>query len=109
MALKRGGFEMSAMRLTGFGVATAAALVVLNASGANAEPASRAARATGSDISAQAREPQRARTRIRVRPLRRAAPEPLHRECVPVFTERWIPQWGGRVLYAGQQCWWAGG
>ena len=28
------------------------------------------------------------------------------RECGPVFEERWIPQWGGRVLYAGQSCRW---
>ncbi len=57
----------------------------------------------GDDLSAQTRQPQRrARTRIEVRPLR----GPLRRDCVPVFEERWIPQWGGRVLYAGQDCHW---
>jgi hypothetical protein len=45
---------------------------------------------------------QRPRTRLRVTPL----PGPLRRECVPVFRERWIPQWGGWVLNAGQRCWW---
>ena len=48
------------------------------------------------------REVRRASTRITVRPER----GPLRRECVPVFEERWIPQWGGSVLYAGQNCWW---
>jgi hypothetical protein len=42
------------------------------------------------------------RPRIRVTPL----PGPLRRECVAVFEERWIPQWGGLVLYPGQRCWW---
>jgi hypothetical protein len=28
------------------------------------------------------------------------------RVCEPVFEERWIPQWGGNVLYAGQSCRW---
>ena len=42
------------------------------------------------------------RPRIRVTPL----PGPLRRECVAVFEERWIPQWGGFVLYPGQRCWW---
>jgi len=57
-------------------------------------------------LSAQSRitRTRRAPTRIEVRPL--SGPNPLHRECVPVFTERWIPQWGGRVLYASQHCWW---
>jgi hypothetical protein len=53
---------------------------------------------TGINLSAQARE----RPRIRVTPL----PGPLRRECVAVFEERWIPQWGGFVLYPGQRCWW---
>ncbi|HET9902579.1 MAG TPA: hypothetical protein VFQ27_02620 [Xanthobacteraceae bacterium] len=60
---------------------------------------------TPTDVSAQARPARRAPARIEVRPLR--GPNPLHRECVPVFTERWIPQWGGYVLYAGQRCWWS--
>lgn len=65
-----------------------------------------AAGKTATDLSGQARRGEaRARTRIEVRPLRRAG-APLRRECVPVFEERLIPQWGGRVLYASQQCWW---
>jgi hypothetical protein len=56
-----------------------------------------------SDVSAQTRhQARRARTRIEVRPLR----GPLRRDCTAVFQERWIPQWGGRVLYAGQDCHW---
>ncbi len=51
------------------------------------------------DISAQTR---REPTRLRVTPL----PGKLERECVPVFQERWIPQWGGWVLRAGQSCRW---
>jgi hypothetical protein len=42
------------------------------------------------------------RPRIRITPL----PGPLRRECVAVFVQRWIPQWGGLVLYPGQRCWW---
>jgi hypothetical protein len=42
------------------------------------------------------------RPRIRITPL----PGPLRRECVAVFEQRWIPQWGGLVLYPGQRCWW---
>ena len=58
---------------------------------------------TATDMSGQTRrETRRARTRIEVRPLR----GPLRRDCVPVFQERWIPQWGGSVLYAGQECHW---
>jgi hypothetical protein len=48
--------------------------------------------------------------RITVRPLPRVqvapSPVPMVRECEPAFEERWIPQWGGRVLYAGQSCRW---
>jgi hypothetical protein len=57
------------------------------------------------DISAQNRPPvrrARARPRIEVRPLL----GPLRRDCHVVFQERWIPQWGGSVLYAGQDCHW---
>ncbi len=45
---------------------------------------------------------RRAPVRIRVTPLT----GPLQRECVPVFEERFIPQWGGAVLYASQRCRW---
>jgi hypothetical protein len=58
------------------------------------------ATAVATELSAQTRTAER--PRIRVYPL----PGPLRRECVPVFQERWIPQWGGWVLYAGQRCWW---
>jgi hypothetical protein len=51
------------------------------------------------ELSAQRRAE---RPRIRITPL----PSPLRRECVAVFVERWIPQWGGLVLYPGQRCWW---
>jgi hypothetical protein len=53
-------------------------------------------------VSAQSRPASRPRTRIEVRPL----PGPLRRECVAVFRERWIPQWGGWVVNPGQRCWW---
>lgn len=60
------------------------------------------------DLSAQnrrqARRP-RARTRITVRPLPRDLSD-YRRLCEPVFEERWIPQWGGSVLYASQRCRW---
>jgi hypothetical protein len=70
---------------------------------AAAKPADAQRREAASDVSAQARhQAQRARTRIEVRPLR----GPLRRDCTAVFQERWIPQWGGRVLYAGQDCHW---
>jgi hypothetical protein len=55
--------------------------------------------AAATDLSSQSRAE---RPRIRVTPL----PRPLRRECVAVFQERWIPQWGGLVLYPGQRCWW---
>lgn len=45
---------------------------------------------------------RRAPVRIRVTPLA----GPLRRECDPVFEERFIPQWGGAVLYASQRCRW---
>jgi hypothetical protein len=63
-----------------------------------------AASAVGpTELSAQSRAPsRRARTRIEIYPL----PGPLRRECVAAFQERWIPQWGGWVLYPGQRCWW---
>jgi hypothetical protein len=47
--------------------------------------------------------PHRAPTRIEIYGSR----APLHRDCRAVFDERWIPAWGGRVLYAGQDCWWS--
>jgi hypothetical protein len=78
----------------------ASVTVVTTVTQANAKPRHEAA----SDVSAQSRRHQarRARTRIEVRPLR----GPLRRDCTAVFQERWIPQWGGRVLYAGQDCHW---
>lgn len=84
---------------------------------------------SATDLSAQARRGKRvhitetrARTRIEVRPLRRpfgpgviSGPyetpslRGYHRECVPVFEERNIPEWGGGVLYASQRCEWVRG
>jgi hypothetical protein len=92
------------------GFIVAATIVFLPASyPAKADPVSRiAAKAQGpaTDVSAQERrERRRAPIRIEVRPLR----GPVYRECVPVFEERLIPQWGGRVLYASQRCWWTRG
>jgi hypothetical protein len=57
------------------------------------------------EVSAQARRRARRPPRITVRPLERDLSR-YKRACVPVFEERWIPQWGGRVLYASQSCRW---
>jgi hypothetical protein len=79
----------------------AAAIIAITAAATPANAETR--RETASDVSAQTRhQARRARTRIEVRPLR----GPLRRDCTAVFQERWIPQWGGRVLYAGQDCHW---
>jgi hypothetical protein len=86
-------------------VGLAAGLCLDASIGSAASPRPQAAGigASAADISAQARlSARRARTRIEIHPL----PGPLRRECVPVFQERWIPQWGGWVLYSGQRCWW---
>jgi hypothetical protein len=58
--------------------------------------------------SPRARRTVRPPTRIEVRPLY-YPPGKLQRDCVPVFEERLIPQWGGSVLYASQRCWWTRG
>lgn len=92
------------------GVALAACLSAAERASAAGTGAAAAAAAT--DVSAQARRAlRRPRTRIVVR---RAAtrvdvypyPSQVRRDCVPVFRERWIPQWGGLVLNAGQSCRW---
>ena len=107
--------------MTGFrwlaltGVACGAAWLI-GLAAAEAAPASQKhakAQTVMTDVSAQTRRVRRrAPTRIEVRPLRRA-PERLYpdsyRECVPVMVERWIPQWGGRVIHASQRCWWTRG
>jgi hypothetical protein len=67
--------------------------------GPTGRPQPHALPASATDLSSQARAE---RPRIRITPL----PGPLRRECVAVFEERWIPQWGGLVLYPGQRCWW---
>lgn len=54
---------------------------------------------TDVSVSAQTR---RRPTRLRVTPL----PGPVRRVCEPIFRERYIPQWGGWVLNAGQRCEW---
>jgi hypothetical protein len=88
------------------GVGVAVAMAVVATAPASAAPRQQEREMRSADaVSAQARrQERRAPTRIEVHPLRRG--EPLHRECVPVVTERWIPQWGGRVLYASQRCHW---
>ncbi len=89
--LLRGSLIVSAIFLT---APTADANAASVRAGTNA--------AAASDLSAQERIVRRRPPRIEIRPL----PGPLRRECVAVFQERWIPQWGGYVLYPGQQCWW---
>jgi hypothetical protein len=96
--------------LAGAICAAAAILSVAPANAGTASPKEVRAHAPASEVSAQERRVRRrAPTRIEVRPLRRA-PERLYpdsyRECVPVMVERWIPQWGGRVIHASQSCWW---
>lgn len=58
---------------------------------------------TSGDNSAQRRDTGR-RPPVRIDVYRNRVP--MVRECAPVFEERWIPQWGGKVLYAGQSCRW---
>ena len=96
---------MANMRVT-FLVAAVLGVGVLISLPANAASLSPKPGAAATDVSSQERAPlRRARTRIEVYPL----PGPLRRECVAVFTERYIPQWGGLVLYPGQRCWWTRG
>jgi hypothetical protein len=79
---------------------------------ARAPLASLLAEQGASAFSAQARRParrSRTRPRITVRPALPTGERDLtrwRRDCVPVFEERWIPQWGGHVLYASQRCRW---
>jgi hypothetical protein len=82
-------------------VATLIAGIAIWASAAAADTREQAPvmHASAIDLSSQMRAE---RPRIRITPL----PGPLRRECVAVFEERWIPQWGGFVLYPGQRCWW---
>src|SRR4051812_9143632 len=89
-----------------FGIAIIAALSGVAPVPAAARPnASVLGQPGPTDISAQDRTARRrAPTRIEVYPLRR--PSRLQRECVAVYQERWIPQWGGLVLRPGQECWW---
>lgn len=88
-------------------VLIAAVLGVMAAYPASAEPAGSGVALARMDLSAQ----QRRRARVTVRPRRfDSGDRPLYssdrRECRAVFEERNIPQWGGRVLYAGQRCRW---
>lgn len=92
------------MRAT-FIAATALLLMVL--APASADTLSLGIAAAPQDVSAQ----NRRRSRVTVRPRRfDNGDRPLftsdRRECRAVFEERMIPQWGGRVLYAGQSCRW---
>lgn len=92
------------MRATPLIAATAFLLALAPAS---ADPARSGIVNAPQDASAQSRR----RARVTVRPRRFDSGErPLYtsdrRECRAVFEERMIPQWGGRVLYAGQNCRW---
>jgi len=80
-------------------VGAAAISFALSASVALAQAPPGAAR----DLSAQERAAAR-RPPVRIDVYRNR--RPMVRACAPVFEERWIPQWGGRVLYAGQSCRW---
>lgn len=84
-----------------------AAMTLWAATPAAADPAAPGIRPTD-EMSAQSR--RRARTRVTVRPLRDSGARPVlssdTRECRAVFTQRNIPQWGGPVLYMGQDCRW---
>jgi hypothetical protein len=104
------------MSIRGVGALIAIAAIFAVWSPAQAAPAGKAEQpsaASVTDLSAQTRRVVRRRpARITVRPVR---PLPLPRNgdlsnykraCVPVFEQRWIPQWGGRVLYASQRCRW---
>jgi len=97
-------------------LAAAAALTLGSLSPAFAGSATASgAEAALSAFSAQERRAARrppARPRITVRPVRPAT-LPRDRDlsryrrlCEPVFEERWIPQWGGNVLYTGERCRW---
>jgi hypothetical protein len=98
MASMRAGFCLA------FGALLAVTMGPVAASAASS--AAKRSAAIAVDVSSQERAPlRRARTRIEVHPL----PGPLRRECVAVFQERYIPQWGGLVLYPGQRCWWTRG
>ena len=89
-------------RIVCVAVVAAAVGFVLPASVAFAQTPSgaRAARDVSAQDGVAARRPP-----VRIDIYRNRAP--MVRECAPVFEERWIPQWGGRVLYAGQSCRWA--
>ena len=84
----------------------AALLLGLPSTNADASPAEQARVESSADLSAQTRRDGRRRPpRITVRPAERDLSN-YKRACVPVFEERWIPQWGGYVLYASQRCRW---
>ncbi|MCC7347167.1 MAG: hypothetical protein IT538_07185 [Variibacter sp.] len=102
------------MRVVNFGIAALIAGTLSLAAAQAASPVSSgqperlaSQRAAGPDISAQSRRRTRRTPRITVRPRMSPAPgQDYRRLCRPVFEERWIPQWGGRVLYASQNCRW---
>jgi hypothetical protein len=94
-----GGEGLLGMRNWAVGVSFAAASVGF----ALSAPAAQAQARPGAEVSAQERTAaRRPPVRIDIYGNRARAV----RECAPVFEERWIPQWGGRVLYAGQSCRW---
>jgi hypothetical protein len=94
------------MRWTSLLVAGVGMLALASLSQPAALAGERDAAASVAEFSAQS-QPRARRPRITVRPAERERDlSNYRRECEPVFEERWIPQWGGRVLYASQRCRW---
>ncbi len=93
------------MRLAALGLVAACAVCAF--APASAEPVPQGFTQPG-EFSAQSRRERR--TRVTVRPRRDSGERPLftsdRRECRATFEERNIPQWGGKVLYAGQERRW---
>jgi hypothetical protein len=98
---------MRAMIMLIAGVCMAAAVSPTPAAAGPPDASATTAAAPLPEVSAQ----RRRRPRITVRPLRPREPygrdlSNWKRDCVPIFVERNIPQWGGRVIYASQRCRW---
>ncbi len=96
------------MRVAWFFLAGAGLLALAAAAAAAASAAEPGMTTAVTAFSAQSRRQNRrpaSRPRITVRPRERDLSD-FRRVCEPVFEERWIPQWGGSVLYASQRCRW---
>jgi len=114
-AQSRGGWS-EGMRGTLLLMAAACAVLILTPAAAPAASAVEHGASAATEFSAQSRQQrqkrraqrQNRRPRITVRPRPRDV-RGMRRECVATFEERYIPQWGGNVLYAGQRCWWVPG